>query len=111
MNYNRIECAVFSLMNRFKLDDFFPACTKWFKQVTELIESGGIDRALLFICILFLVCCTYFIRFIWYHEARSHYHEQRAFEKKTAVESSSESYDVGIAKRLWDVSVELTNLE
>lgn len=32
------------------------------------------------------------------------------FEKKTAVESSPESYDEAVAKRLWDVSVELANL-
>jgi hypothetical protein len=32
------------------------------------------------------------------------------FEKKAAVESSPESYDVAIAKRLWEVSAELTGL-
>ncbi len=32
------------------------------------------------------------------------------FEKKAAVESSPESYDVAIARRLWEVSAELTGL-
>jgi NAD(P)-dependent dehydrogenase (short-subunit alcohol dehydrogenase family) len=33
------------------------------------------------------------------------------FIKKRAVDSSPESYDVGIAQRLWDVSAQLTGLE
>ena len=34
----------------------------------------------------------------------------RYFSKKAAVESSPETYDVAIARRLWEVSIKLTGL-
>jgi hypothetical protein len=34
----------------------------------------------------------------------------RYFVNKAEIRSSDESYDAGLARRLWDVSAELTNL-
>ncbi len=34
----------------------------------------------------------------------------RYFVKKAEARSSDKSYDAGLARRLWDVSTELTNL-